>query len=257
MRRGTLASIGLESGTTYLGQNNDALPTVWTLPGGDAVNGAYSTLHATAQVTTSAPYSASVNRSSGFDSADRIQRHITSPSQGQQYNYDNLGRLTADSLIQSSGTPCDPHNPPGDDGDPCTFDPSWTVLPSGGTSFSYDSAGNRTDAGGTYTTGNRITAFGGCTYLTDDDGNVTSRTCGSQTVTFSWTAENRLGSLTASGQTTTFDYNAGGRLVRMSKPGSVSHFLWDRDNLLAEVDASGTGEIAEYSYYRGWTVRTR
>ena len=87
--------------------------------------------------------------------------------------------------------------------------------------------------------------------MTDNDGNVTSRTCGSQTVTFTWTAENRLGSLTALSQTTTFDYNAGGRLIRMSKPGLVRHFVWERDNLLAELDSAGTSTIAEYSYYPG------
>jgi len=36
----------------------------------------------------------------------------------------------------------------------------------------------------------------------------------------------------------------------MSKPGHVRQFLWERDNLLAELDSAGT-LIAEYSYYPG------
>jgi len=121
-----------------------------------------------------------------------------------------------------------------------------------GTTLRYDSAGNRRDPGGSYTLGNRITGFNGCTYVTDPlDGNVTSRTCGGQTVTFTWTAENRLASLMVNGQTTTFDYNAAGRLVKKTTGGVARHFLWERDNLLAELDGAGTGKIAEYSYYPG------
>src|SRR5207249_11673788 len=37
-------------------------------------------------------------------------------------------------------------------------------------------------------------------YVTDNDGNVTSRTCSGQTVTFTWTAESRLASYTVGGQ---------------------------------------------------------
>src|SRR5439155_15394640 len=135
-------------------------------------------------------------------------------------------------------------------GDGCAWYPAWSVI--WGTGFAYDSAGNRQDLGGTYALGNRITAFNGCSYVTDTlDGNVTSRTCGGQTVAFAWTAESRLASLTASGQTTTFDYNAAGRLIKKTTGGVARHFLWEGDNLLAELDGAGTGKIAEYSYYPG------
>jgi YD repeat-containing protein len=81
--------------------------------------------------------------------------------------------------------------------------------------YSYDQVGNRTDLSGSYLNGNRITAFNGCSYATDTDGNVTSRSCGGQGTTFTWSAENRLTSYSVSdGPTVTMDYDAGGRLSR-------------------------------------------
>jgi RHS repeat-associated protein len=40
-------------------------------------------------------------------------------------------------------------------------------------------------------------------------------------------------------------------LVRKTKPGLVRHYLWESDNLLAELDSAGTEKVAEYSYYPG------
>src|SRR5438067_9860795 len=71
-------------------------------------------------------------------------------------------------------------------GNSCVTRGGWQAT--GATRFSYDSAGNRRNNGGSYLTANRITAFAGCSYVTDNDGNVTSRTCGTQTVTFTWSA---------------------------------------------------------------------
>ncbi len=235
MQLGSLVNIGLGSAATSIQHDRDAMLSGIVFPGGDAVSRTSNSVHTTADLTTTAPYSATVNRSAGIDAANRIQRQITSTTAGHQYTYDGLGRLRSDSnVVSSGGTPCDPHNPPSDSGDPCTWGPAWLVQ--GGVSFSYDSAGNRRDLGGSYAWGNRIRAFDGCSYATDSlgDGNVTRRICGTDTVTFTWTAENRLASLTSAGQTTTFDYNAAGQLVRMSKPGHVRQFLWERDNLLPD-----------------------
>jgi len=254
LRRGTLTGIklGASPDSTSVAYNADGLAASTTLPGGYVVSRTYDAVHATAGIGTTAPYASTVNRSGGYDAANRIRRQIVSPTSGYQYSYDGLGRLSAESLlINNAGPPCDPlHTPPDDNGDPCSFAPNWVV--SGGTTFFYDSAGNRRDLGGTYTLGNRITAFNGCSYVTDSlDGNVLSRSCGGQTVTFSWTAENRLSSIVANGQTTTFDYNASGRLVKKTTAGVRRYFLWDADNLLAEIDSLGTGKIAEYSSYPG------
>jgi RHS repeat-associated protein len=129
----------------------------------------------------------------------------------------------------------------------------WTT--DNATTYSYDLAGNRTSQSGTYGAANRITAFNGCTYATDNDGNVTSRTCSGNTAlsaTFTWTAEGLLKTVTNQGTTTTFQYDGAGRLVRRDVGGSAQgHYLWDGDNLLAELDGAGTTKLFEYAYYPG------
>jgi RHS repeat-associated protein len=172
---------------------------------------------------------------------------LSSPSKYRQFSYDSLGHLRQ-TIFGTTPTGC-----------------SWTMqngwrCTGGGTdsthTFAYDSVGNRRDHGGTYTTGNRITAFNGCTYGTDYDGNVTSRSysaapCPNQNLTFTWTADNRLASFAVTGgASVTLDYDAFGRLVRRSVNGSPrSYFLWDGDNLLAELDGTAAGKVAEYSWY--------
>ncbi|MGH9892258.1 MAG: hypothetical protein ACREA0_09805, partial [bacterium] len=181
IRRGVLSEIKLSQGpaSTAIQYGADGLPLTTTFPGGDQVTRSFTLAHGEAGITTSAPYSAAVNRSAGLDAANRISRYVLNDTLGRQFSYDGLGRLVADSTIESDGVACDPHNPP-ENGDPCAFDPNWTATE--GISFSYDSAGNRRDNGGQYTTGNRITNFGICTYGTDADGNVTSRSCPSVTL---------------------------------------------------------------------------
>lgn len=185
-----------------------------------------------------------------YDAAGRLTIKVDdSLTTGEEYYYDNLGRLRADSAINAPSPPpgCTPPQIVGDNGVNCLSGDTWTVGP--GHAFSYDSAGNRTDQGGTYSTGNRITAFGSCTYATADSaGDVTSRTCSGQTATFKWTAESRLDTVIVGGQTIGYRYDAAGRLIRKDVGGSpVSYFLWDGDQLIAEL-SSPTAERAEYSY---------
>ena len=119
--------------------------------------------------------------------------------------------------------------------------------------YTFDAQGNRTDLGGSYTN-NRITAFNGCTYSTDADGNVTSRVCGTTTTTLVWSAEGTLDSLrvAVSGGATTgvkFGYDASGRLVLRRVNGTPqSYFLWDGNDLAAELGGSATTTSAEYAY---------
>jgi RHS repeat-associated protein len=251
LQRGALTNINLGPGpsstaTTY---TLDGLAASVTFPGGEVVNFGYTSTHAPAGITSTGADSATVNRAAGLDAANRIKRNIVTPTVGHQFSFDSLGRVIADTTIMRQ-TPCNWGPPFSEDGSNCAWNAQWAAT--SGISFSYDSAGNRRDLGGTYTTGNRITSFNGCTYVADSlDGNVTSRTCAGQTVTFDWTAESRLASLTANGQTTTFDYNAAGRLVKKTTGGIGRYFLWDGDQLLSELDGTGTAQIAEYSYYPG------
>ncbi|MGH8223512.1 MAG: RHS repeat domain-containing protein [Woeseiaceae bacterium] len=261
MRRGILSEIKLDTASTTISSYKDRLPHIRTLLGGDQVTQNYTPGHGEANITTTEAYGSATNRYLSVDVTGRIDMQVDgSGIRARKYNYDGLGRLRADSLFAWI-TDGDPTNPCAGDptarvtegGDSCTEDNangSWETM-NDGVMFSYDSAGNRRDKGGQYTTGNRITNFDSCSYQTDDDGNVVQRVCGSETVTFAWSAENRLSSVTVNGQTTSFDYNVGGRLVRKTTGSVVRHLLWEGDNPLAELDSAGTGKITEYSYYPG------
>src|SRR6266567_996939 len=252
---GTLTAIRLAGASTGMVTNADLQDTSVAFPGSDRVSRQYFPLHTTTQLSTSAAYNLTIARSVGFDSLGRISMQVVgNGATGDRYTYDGLGRLLSDSAVQNPAPPasCTGNPPPTIDayGNSCVEAGGWTAT--GGTQFAYDAAGNRTDNGGTYATGNRITAFGGCTYTTDNDGNVVRRVCGSTTDTLTWTAEARLASAKEGTTTVAFQYDALGRLVRKDLNGSPqSYFLWDGFNLLAELTSSGTAEVAEYSYYPG------
>ena len=244
-------------GMTALASNRDGLLNSTALPGGDAIARTYTAVHAEAQVSTTASYDSTVNRYLNFDAAGRISRQVYGNGiSGRAFYYDGLGRLVADSVIVDQGpnNPCEEPNIVDENGNQCTYMGSWVTVPSGSVTFSYDAVGNRTDQSGVYGTANRIRQFASCTYVTDSlgDGNVLSRTCGAETILFTWTAESRLARLlVVGGDTLDFHYDAGGRLVRKDVKGAAPRFLlWQGDDLLAEID-SVTGKVAEYSYYPG------
>ncbi len=250
---GALTEIHLGGAITRVGPNKDVQDSVTTFPGGDQVTRLYYPLHGVTQISTSASYHGAVDRSISYDSLGRItQQVLGSGADGDQYTYDGLGRLASDSAIhnQAPSNTCSGSPPPiiGPNGNSCLSGGGWATV--SGTQFSYDPAGNRTDNGGSYVGGDRVTAFAGCTYTADADGNVTSRTCGAQTVTFFWSAESRLDSMTVGTTRVAFKYDAGGRLTRKDVNGAAqSYFLWDGSNLLAELGGTGTTEVAEYSYW--------
>jgi len=104
---------------------------------------------------------------------------------------------------------------------------------------------------GSYGSGDNIAPFGGngLTYVQDLDGNVIRRYGTSTDIRYGWDALGRLDTVTvaATGTSTIYDYNAFGQLVRRRTNGTIDrHFLWEGDNLLAEVDGAATSRIAEY-----------
>ena len=252
---GTLTAIRLAGASTGIVTNADVQDTSVAFPGGDQLSRQYYPLHSLTQLSTSAAYNLTIARSVGFDVRGRISLHVVGDgANGHRYAYDGLGRLLSDSTVNNPAPPasCDGNPPPVIDanGNSCVNAGGWVAV--SGLQFAYDAAGNRTDKGGTYLTGNRISAFDGCTYTTDYDGNVSSRTCGTELVTAGWSAESRLTSVTIGTQTVAFKYDALGRLVRKDLDGTPqSYFLWDGFNLLAELNSTGTAAVAEYSYYPG------
>lgn len=255
--RGILSQIRLGGLTTTLTKNSDNVTTTVTLPGADQVSQTIMATHQSAQTTTGAAYAEAVRRFFRLDLAGRTQHYVYGTgTESQRYTYDNRGRVTSDTtyLFDLEPDPCTPQSPWEDGfGVTCTLDPEWYPSLDETNVFVYDSIGNRTDRGGAYTTGNRITSFDGCSYQTDLDGNVTRRECaGAPLVTLTWTAESWLTNITVGTDTIRFHYDASGRLARKDRNGVVERrFLWTGPSLLAELDAAGTAKIAEYSYYPG------
>jgi RHS repeat-associated protein len=205
--------------------------------------------------TANATYSSTTDRLLSLDPGYRLQQQFknVTPAAGRFFTYDSLGQLVSGSDKHwASALPGNCLNVVF--GYNCQASGSgWTTDNS--TSYGYDLAGNRTSQGGTYGSANRITGFNGCTYGTDADGNVTSRTCTgtpSLTATFTWSAEGLLSTVTNQGVTTTFHYDANKHLVRSDVSGTPSaHYLWDGDNFLAELDGNATTKRAEFAYYPG------
>jgi len=259
--RGMLSQIRLGGGgNTTLSTNRDLQPIEIVLPGADGWAQVYTATHDEATLATAATYADLVSRYVSYDVAQRVQRHVFgSGTYGRQYSYDAIGRLATDTTIvyQGASNPCAGYPPPDVDenGNLCTYGGNWVASTLDSRAFGYDAVGNRTDQAGDYGSGNRIRQFAGCTYVTDSlgDGNVLSRTCGTQTLRFHWTAESRLMALkVVGGDSVDFRYDAAGRLVRKDLNGSVQgHFLWEGESVLAELNATATGKIAEYSYYPG------
>jgi RHS repeat-associated protein len=250
-----LASIKIGGRTTTIRADSNMDGRAVTLPGGEVDTNTLGNLRVPLDLKTNAPYASTTDRLLSLDNGYRLQQHFknVTPAAGRFFAYDSLGELT--SASDKHWTAALPGNCLNTVfGYNCQASGSgWTTDNSA--SFSYDAAGNRTSQGGTYGSANRITGFNGCTYGTDADGNVTSRTCTGQpslTATFTWSAEGRLKSITNQGNTYNLQYNASGQLVRIDLGATPqAHYLWDGDNLLAELNGPATIKLAEYSYYPG------
>ena len=194
-----------------------------------------------------------------FDAADRIgtiaRPTATSPIT-RAHEYDALGRLalfTDKQLQVVAWTPVYVEDPYGDcpgclilvDSTP-TYDE--VTLASG--SYAYDAVGNRAGAGVTVGTGNRLTAQGGWTIAYDSLGQMTSRTNGSETLTYKWNALGQLDTVVAPGYTVTYGYDGLGRRVRKTVNGVATRYLVEGDRVLAELDNSW-GVAATYAYRPG------
>jgi RHS repeat-associated protein len=242
------------AGATSVSHDVSANTTTLTYRGAP-VTLQYDTRNQLGSVTSSAAFGDSVLRMILYDEEGRLVRQADKAgTSAVKYTYDGLGRLTSDTdqVRNSPPSDCDGYPPPiiGDNGSNCLESINWQNL--GGESFSYDSVGNRVDHSGSYGTGNRIQLFAGCSYLTDSDGNVTSRRCPGDTVVFKWSAEGLLDTVITSARTLRYYYDANERLVRKDSAGQASrYFLWEGRNLLSELDGSATSERAEFSYLTG------
>ena len=123
--------------------------------------------------------------------------------------------------------------------------PGNSALPVQAETFAYDSIGNRTsDAlrnGYTYDAANRLVSDSSFTYIYDANGNMTSRTsrASGQASTFVYDSGNHLTQVSdPSGAIAAYKYDAAGRRVEKNVRGTLTHYVYDRANVLAILDAS-------------------
>jgi len=251
---GALDSIRLATETTKLLYDANLHPITDDFPGSIVTNQSVGSL-ATLETTTEAANNSNLERWLGFNSLGQIDRHLFYTAKtGRWFAYDSLGQLraarTRHQTPEGSLPPGCPNFDYGMSGS-CTPNVDYVTFDSIG--YAYDAAGNRTDQGGAYNTGNRITSFGSCTYKTDAAGNVVSRRGSSPCVqidTLLWTREGWLDSIQIGSTGIRFLYDVDGRLTAKRINGTTaSRFLWNGSVLSAELNGTGDSVVVEYSYY--------
>jgi RHS repeat-associated protein len=252
--KGILTDLKLNGSTTSITSDGNFNPTAISLPGGGSVSLTQGSLGEPVKETTESTNNNYLERWIGINILGQIDRHMRWTARtGRWFEYDSLGQLRKGRNMLRNPEAQLPTGCPTNDygmGGSCTPNPDYVEQSS--TTYTYDAVGNRTDNSGAYNTGNRITTFGSCTYTTDADGNVTARSGGScpNPATFFWSAEGQLDSVQVGATGIKYRYDASGRVVQKRVNGSsTSYFLWDGDNLLAELNGSASAVKAEYSYY--------
>jgi YD repeat-containing protein len=261
---GLLDSIKVNGRRFKYRRNTEFLVDSLTYPSAVRLGVSYTSVHQVKSLSFGSAYLDSLlKRTYGYDSLGRVEsevKFVTSTSEHRRtFGYDRVGQLTSLELAQAQETCTTPPNvPEGDYGDICELE----ATPYQTYGFYYDSVYNlrrEVDSTASVTTAatlvspNRQTAWGSFSYGYDADGNRTSQTGGGgSAVTYHWTADGLLDTVTVGTVTLAYDYNAFGQLVRRSRNGTVErHFLWDRGQLLAEVNGTASARVAEYAYAPG------
>ncbi len=191
----------------------------------------------------------------GYDAASRLTQ-VAQGSLSVGLGYDNANRRT--SLTYPNGTSTS-----------YTYDVASRLTnithlgPSGiieALMYQYDAAGNRTSltrnnaaasvlpaavASATYDAANEQTVFAGATLTYDNNGNLTNDGVN----TYQWDARNRLASISG-GVTASFKYDAFGRRTSKVVGSAASQFLYDGNDIAAEI---GSGSIGA-SYLRSLNI---
>jgi RHS repeat-associated protein len=109
--------------------------------------------------------------------------------------------------------------------------------------YSYDGVGNRTashlSASYGYQPFNKLTSTATATYIYDNNGNLTSKTDGSGTTTFTFNEENQLTQVALpSGLTVNYKYDGlGRRIQRTTTAGANERYVYDGADALIDLNA--------------------
>lgn len=267
---------GLGPALTYDGR---LIPQSVSTPGGvTATLNSLSLGNTYRQRYGSAVLDAAFWRSNNYDAAGRVdvqyQESATNIAQRKIF-YDGRGRVTSlrDSTHLTGGSTCDTAGDPNYGSDLCATITSTTFTSRD--SVAYDIIGNAIyvlqSAGVTGTasyTKNQLGAWpragGGLdTVYHNDPGRRVERQNGTGPRTYyRYTADDLMDTIRIGSAPVTrriaFEYNAFGQLARRKSVVGASntltidrHYVWDRDNLLAELDGTLAQRRSEYAHYPG------
>jgi RHS repeat-associated protein len=188
------------------------------------------------------------------DSLARITERGGPDSLFQAFGYDSIGRLRSwQKKAERTGVQC--VNDTTGYGYTCTGASPWIL--GAAVTPTYDKVGNPTDLGAVTASGNRLTTFNGVTMTYDPDGNMRTRVTATTTDTLTWDEFGRLVSFKRvpqgqSATVTSFTYDGFGRRVKKTSTSGTVEYLWDGDQIIAEVRGSGSGAVVRaYTYYPG------
>ena len=250
---GTLASVDAGFPATTFKYNTEGLLSEIDYPGVPAVTFNNTSLHQPRQrYYASSPLGAAFGRDQHYDLGARMDQTTTSGGSGNQssFGYDALGRLSSRDIRTSCSESSNDYSTA--DGSGIGYNCPSVISAQ---SFTYDAEGNRTDEGGSPTTGNRYTSFNGASYTYDADGNVSRKSGAQGDRQYTWTVENQLAQVIYNSSSTT-DYQMGplGKPIKITTTdGTGTHvreLLWDGDRLLAEFDSVGQ-RVTDYIYLPG------
>jgi YD repeat-containing protein len=99
---------------------------------------------------------------------------------------------------------------------------------------------------------NELTALASIVYAYDNNGNMTTKTSGTNSTGYTWDLEIRLSSVTlpSNGGTVSFRYDPFGRRIQKALGSSVTNYVYDGANITAELNASGA-VVASYTQGAG------
>ena len=217
-----------------------------------------------------------------YDAADHLTRKTLGNGVYTTYEYDPAGQLThlvnrkADSTVLSRFDYT--YNASGLRTSMGTLEGTWSygydasgqltgvTYPDGRVViYVYDPVGNRIEViddgiSTAYATNdmNQYTAVGEATYTFDADGNMTSKTEGGVTTTYTYDIENCLVGVTTPTDTWTYAYDAFGQRIASTHNGVTTDYVIDPiglGNVAAEYDDAGS-LVARYDHGYGLVART-
>jgi RHS repeat-associated protein len=236
-----------------IGYNARRQANSFTLPWGDTLYVKYPSTNRPGEIF----YSSTTHQDNfGVSYRQDALARVTERRQGvgllwSQFNYDDVGRLATDTVWRTDQVA---HHE-------CSWDPNEGCSPAPRDvvelvrSYEWDEAGN--PAGEVVDPGNRLRTFEGRTLTYDADGNLLTATGGGEDLTFTWNSLGELVSVTSSVTgTVSYAYDALGRRVRLTDATGTTHFVWDRQTVVADLDPAGN-VTRHYNYYPGsWTLHS-